>query len=263
MSSAKQNYAIARLIVGAMSIDGSFDKQESEQVASTLNSIGMGELIADVGSVIEEGDYDCINLFEECREIKESLGPDGGDSAILIFRVISDVLASDRFVSEREAAYLSAIARKLGLEAPIARKIFKQVMAERRGRLEISGSEIDETINPHLKDLLSFEGSEGLVGELDSDSLEEMVQMATQSMAEGEAISHDDFARAMTILGLESNAKLEDAEEVWKETISNLNLPRMADLGETFVSAAIQRITKVNEAYKTILHFHQKASALL
>ena len=34
----------------------------------------------------------------------------------------------------------------------------------------------------------------------------------------------------------------------------------MADLGETFVSAALNRITRVNEAYKTILHFHDHTS---
>ena len=82
-----------------------------------------------------------------------------------------------------------------------------------------------------------------------------MINQAQESAAN---ISVDDVERALTVLGLPSTAHLDDATDVWKETIDNLNLPKMANLGETFVSAAINRITRVNEAYKTILHFHQK-----
>ena len=32
----------------------------------------------------------------------------------------------------------------------------------------------------------------------------------------------------------------------------------MANLGETYVTAAINRITRINDAYKTILHFHEQ-----
>lgn len=259
MSSAKQNSSIARLIVGAMTIDGSLNKVEQQKVAQTLEKIGFGELIADVGAAIETDDSH-FNMHKECRELVESLGGEVevAELAPIIFRVITDVVASDRFVSSREALYLSALARRLNIHSPTAQSIFKQVMAERRGRLEIAASSVDEVINPHLKELLSFAGSEKLVGELDPDSIEEMMNEATDAMHEGETISQDDIARAMTILGLHGNSKLADVEEVWKETIDNLNLPKMAGLGETFVSAAINRITRVNEAYKTVLHFHRQ-----
>jgi hypothetical protein len=81
--------------------------------------------------------------------------------------------------------------------------------------------------------------------------------MINQAKDEGEPISVDDVTRALTVLGLPSTANLDAATEVWKETIENLNLPKMANLGETFVSAAINRITRVNEAYKTVLRFHE------
>ena len=48
MSSAKQNFSIARLIVGAMCIDGSLDREERKRVSQILEELGMGELIADV-----------------------------------------------------------------------------------------------------------------------------------------------------------------------------------------------------------------------
>lgn len=259
MSSARQNRSIARLIVGAMSIDGSLSKAESEKVAQTLNQIGMGELVADVGAVIEENEIEEINLFAECKALRESLGADADELSPMVFRIIADVVAHDRFVSEREAGYLSAMSRRLEIPNKIAQEIFKQVMLARRGRLEVAGRQIDASVNPHLKELLSFSGAEGLVGDVNEDSLSEIAYSVQQALAEGERISHDDFESAMTILGLDGTAKLEDAAQVWHETINNLNLPKMAGLGETFVSAAIARITRINDAYKTILHFHTKA----
>lgn len=255
MSSAKQNRSIAKLIVGAMTIDGSLDQTERKKVAHTLKTIGFGELIADFGAALDEDDGN-FNMFQEVKDLVESLGSEAPEVAPLIFRVVSDVVAHDRFVSVREASYLAGMAKRLNLTDKQAQQIFRQVMAERRGRLEISGKDIDEAINANLKNLLSFEGSDEMVGELDEDSLEELMHSAE----EGAQVSKDDFARAMTILGLKTNAKLEDAEEVWRETIDGLNLPKMADLGETFVSAAISRISIINDAYKTILHFHEQAS---
>lgn len=253
MSSAKQNQHIGRLIVGAMSIDGSLDKSERKKVASTLEELGMGELIADVGSAIEE-DHGNINMFEECKALMHSLGSEAKAISPLIFRIIADVVASDRFVSAAEANYLAAMAKRLEISIEEARAIFKQVIADRRGRIEVAPSSVDAALHPHLKELLSFNGAESLVGQLVKDSVEEKIQEAQTA---GSDVSLEDVERAMTVLGLSTNATLEDAEEVWRETIDNLNLPKMASLGETFVSAAINRITRINEAYKAILRFHE------
>ena len=256
MSSARQNKHIARLIVGAMSIDGTLGKEEQKKVAATLEKIGMAELVADVGAAIEE-DQGSFNMFEECKELMASLGSDAKELAPLVFRMITEVLASDRFVSAQEASYLSAVAKRFNLTMEEARQVLKQVMAERRGRLEIAGKSVDEFIHPQLKSLLSFPGADELVGEIGPDSLEEMMQNAREALAEGCEVSVDDVERSLAVLGLNSTATLEEAEDVWRETIDTLNLPKMANLGETFVSAAINRITRINDAYKTILHFHQ------
>ena len=255
MSSTRQNRHIARLIVGAMSIDGSLDQKESEKVAQTLQKIGMGELIADVGAAIDDYD-DSFNMYEECKKLVETLGTEAKQLAPVIFRMVVDVVASDRFVSANEATYLSAMARRLGLTAETAQQIFKEVMTERRGRLEIAASSVDEILNPHLKQLLSFKGAEDLVGQAGENSIHEMMHKASEG-EEGIKISVEDLERALTVLGLKSNATLENAEEVWRETIENLDLPKMLDSGETFVSAAIARIGKINDAYRTILQFHQ------
>lgn len=259
MSSAKQNRSIAKLIVGAMTIDGSLDKKEREKTAQTLEKIGMGELIADVGAAMDEDDGH-FNLFQECKTLLELLGPDKDELVPLIFRVVADIVASDRFVSAREAAYLSSMGKRLNLPPDQARGILKQVMAERRGRLEISGKNIDENINPQLKDLLSFTGADKLVGEATGETIEELAESATSALAEGEAVSTDELSRALTILGLDKYATMDDAKQVWRETIDNLDLPKMADLGETFVSAAINRITRINQAYKTVRSFHDQAA---
>lgn len=253
MSSAKQNKYIAKLIVGAMSIDGNLGQGERDKVADTLDEIGMGELIADVGASIDE-DAGNIDMYHECKNLMQSLGENSSELSPLIFRIITDVVASDRFVSAAEANYLSSMAKKLDIDLVTARTIFKQVMTDRRGRLEVSPNDVDAVLHPHLKELLSFQGAESLVGAVVDNSIEEQANRAKER---GQNISLEDVDRAMTVLGLDSNSTLEDAENVWLETIENLNLPKMAKLGETFVSAAISRITRINEAYKTILHFHE------
>ena len=252
MSSASQNKHIARIIVGAMTIDGSLSKEERQKVAKTLENIGMGELVDDVGAAIEAEDGN-FSMFDEVKVLMDELGSDAADLSPLIFRCVCDVVASDRYVSQREASYLSALAKRLGLSVSKSKAMFTQVMADRRSRLEVSGRQVDEQLNPQLKELLSFQGADKLVGEADKDSIDEMIHNASEYVD----VSQDELLRALTVLGLDGNAKLEDAEAVWKETIDNLNLPKMANLGETFVSAAINRITRINESYKTVLHFFE------
>ena len=84
MSSASENRSIARLIVGAMTIDGSLDKHEREKVARTLDLIGMGELIAYVGAAIDEDDG-TFNLYKECKALIDSLGSDATEMANAYF----------------------------------------------------------------------------------------------------------------------------------------------------------------------------------
>ena len=255
MSVNRQNRHIARLLVGAMSIDGELTKEEQAKVATTLSKLGLDELIADVGAVLEE-DQSAFNMFEETRELIVSLGSDAEELAPVIFRLITDVVASDRFVSSQEASYLSALSRRLKLTSEQSKKIFKAVMAERRGRLEISGSDVDENIHPHLKELLSFTGSDKIVGEIGPDSLQDMLAQAQAELAEGCEFTIADVEHSLATLGLGPNAGLDEAKEIWRETIDQSNLPKMADLGETFVTAAISRISRINDAYRTVQLFH-------
>jgi len=249
VSSAKQNIHIARLIVGAMCIDGSLDREERKKVSHILEDLGMIELIADVGVALDadEGDF---NLFEECDALLASLGSVADEVTPLIFRIVADVVASDKFVSSQEVTYLSALSRRLGIQSKTAAKIFQQVLAHTRGRLEISSKQVDVNINPYLKELLSFPGADFLTGR---DYAAEAVAPTPRIEEPEVTVSPEELIRALTVLGLDENSTCAQAEEVWRETITHLDLPKMADLGETFVSAAINRITRINEAYKAVL----------
>lgn len=262
MSNKDQNLLIARLIVGAMQIDGVLDNSELERVISTLTEEGLEELVADVGTAMEE-DLANFNMFKACKELVQILGEDAKTASPIVFRVICDVVANDRFVSLSEATYLSAMAKRLELSIEKAKEIFKGVMSARRSRLEQGEDAVDGDINPHLKALLSFEGSDKLVGELEKGSLEAMLHASQDAGTDSSQVSNDELEGALGVLGLGGNAKLEDATTVWRETIDNLQLSRMADLGETFVTAAINRMAKVNSAYKTIVKFHQQAKKFL
>ena len=256
MSTAKQNRSIAKLIVGAMSIDGSLSQNERQKVAGALQRIGMPELIGDVGITIEEDDGS-FDMYEECNTLLEILGSEAELIAPKVFRIIADVIANDRFVSTAEASYLSAMARKLNIPNAVATDLFRQAVTERRSRLEIAAKGIDENIRPHLKELLSFPGAEELVGRAAEGSIDEMISQSIEEPA-GKNLTPADLELALLALGLPATAKISDAQAVWQETIEHLNLPKLAALGETFVTSALTRIVKVNDAYRTILQFQQK-----
>lgn len=259
MSIAKQNKHIGRLIVGAMSIDGTLDSEERLKVTETLKMLGMEQLLSDVGNAIEDDDG-TFNLFNECKELLNSLGADAPEVTPLVFRIVCEVVAYDRFVSGQEAAYLSALGKRLELSPAMAKSILKQVIAERGSRLEVSGNQIDPSLHPGLKELLSFSGSDQLVGKLSEDSIETLISDAKSAFDEVNNLSVDDLSRALAILGLKTNAKFQDATEVWQEALENINLGKLSKMGETFVSAALQRIIQLNEAYKVISTFNKKKS---
>jgi len=256
MNSLEQNRHIARLLVGAMSIDGQLCAEEQAKVAQALTELHMPELIADFGEALEEDSGD-FNMFKECKLLVTSLGSQADKAAPLIFRLILEVIASDRFVSAQEASYLSAMAKRFGLPVETTREIFKQVMAERRSRLEISAKDVDEFIHPHLKEILSFDGADELVGAADEETLEDMLENAKAVITENCEYSKDDVERGLAVLGLPASASLEEAEEVWKNAINNVDLKAMADLGETFVTAALNRLAEINDAYKAVFHLHR------
>ena len=260
MSSAKQNRHIARLIVGAMSIDGTLGREEQKRVARSLESLGMPELIADVGAAIEDDDGN-FNVYEECKILIESLGSETDTLAPMMFRMLADVIAHDRFVSAQEATYLSSVAKRLKLTSEQSRKIFKAALTAHRSRLEVSGKNVDEAINPLLKDLLSFDGADDLVGELAPDSMEEKLHRAQSTLAESCEFNDEDIDRSLAVLGLTRGSTFEEAEEVWRETIDTLHLPKMANLGEAYVSAAIARIARINDAYRVLLTVNEHVLA--
>ena len=87
MSSARQNRHIARLLVGAMSIDGELCKEEQSKVAQALDRLHMPELMADFGVVLEE-DFGDFNMFQECKDLMGSLGDGAEAAAPMLFRLI-------------------------------------------------------------------------------------------------------------------------------------------------------------------------------
>lgn len=255
MSSIEQNRHIARLLVGAMSIDGSLDSAEQQKLAKTLSDLGMEELLADVGAAFDE-DQSNFNMFKEAKLLRDSLGTEADEYAPVIFQIIAQAVASDRFVSEQEASYLSALARRLRIEPEVSKEIFKTVLTELRSKIEVSGKQIDETLHPHLKELLSFSGAEQIVGQVNEDSLDERLHNAKEKLDSECDFTLADVRSAMEAMGLSPSATYDEAEEYWKNTIKQLNLPQMAALGESFVTAALGRINKIHDAFRIVSKFN-------
>ncbi len=253
MRSSQENRIIGRIIVGAMCIDGTLNKKEREHVAQILTKRGASELVAYVGTALDE-DLGDLDLFKECRDLLEHLGGKAQSAAPEIFKLVSSVVASDRYVSAQEAQYLSALARRLKISTEKSKSILKEIIEEKRGRLEISGGQVDALIHPHLKELLSFCGADEKVGALAENAIEEQLHHAE---FDGSIhITPEDVEKALVVLGLSTTGgTLEEAEEVWKEKMEGVKLGQLAHQGASYVGAALEQALKVHSAYKTLLDF--------
>ena len=255
MSIPVRNRSIARLIVGAMTIEGAVGPSDRNRLAESLRASGLDSLIADVGIALEDVDSN-FNLFEECRILRETLGAEAPTLTPILFRIICDAIATDRFVSEQEATYLSALAKKLELPTDKARKILTEVLYSRKSRIEAAGSSIDEVIHPHLKSLMTFEGAEDLVGPIDPNSIEALIE-EQQASGKTEQATITELHAALGTLGLTDRATLEDAKTAWREILETTNLSKLSDAGDAFVSAAIDRLSKMHAAFVVIRRFHE------
>jgi hypothetical protein len=253
MRSSQENRIIGRIIVGAMCIDGTLNKKEREHVAQILSKRGASELVAYVGTALDE-DLGDMDLFKECRELLELLGSKAHSAAPDIFKLVTSVVASDRYVSSQEAQYLSALARRLKISTEKSRAILKEVIEEKRGRLEISGEQVDSLIHPHLKELLSFCGADEKVGALAENAIEEQLHHA--EFDNSVHITPEDVEKALVALGLStSGGSLEEAEEVWKEKMESVKLGQLAYQGPSYVGAALEQAQKIHQAYQVLLDF--------
>lgn len=253
MRSSQENKIIGRIIVGAMCIDGTLNKKEREHVAQILTKLGAAELVAYVGVALDD-DFGDLDLFQESRDLLQLLGANAEKATPEIFKLVASVIASDRFVSAQEAQYLSALARRLKLSPFQSQSILKEIIELKRGRLEISGNQVDALIHPHLKELLSFSGADEKVGALAENAIEEQLHHAEFDASTN--ITPEDVEKALVILGLStSGGSLEEAEEVWKEKMQSVKLGQLAHQGVSFVGPALEQALKVHSAYKILLDF--------
>ncbi|HMO17911.1 MAG TPA: hypothetical protein PKA63_06065 [Oligoflexia bacterium] len=257
MRSAQENRILGRIIVGAMCIDGTLGKKEREHVAVVLGKNGASDLVSSVGIALDEdlGDFD---LFKECRDLLTILGPEAKNKVPDIFNLVARVVASDRFVSAEEASFLSALSRRLKLSTEKSKSILKKIIEEKRGRLEISGEQVDAMIHPHLKELLSFCGADEVVGEIAENSIAEQIYLHEEEFNENLTLS--DVENALKVLGLSRGGSLDEAEEIWKEKLEATNLGKLAYQGEAFVTSALENIQRIHNAYKTLINFEKMRS---
>ena len=256
MGKVQENKHIAKLIVGAMSIDGELSKDDQLKVVAALQSLGMNDLVADFGEALET-DYGDFDLYQESKELLAVLGDHTESSTPIIFRLICNVVVSDRFVSVQEASYLSALGKRFKLTIEASREIFKSVMVQNRARLEVAPKNIDAMLHPHLKELLSFEGADQIVGPHSEDSLEEMLESARENVENKIEYTTEDVHQALTSLGVSHTASLEEAKEAWLNGLKNTDLMAMARFGESFVGASLIRLSEMTKAYQILVQVRE------
>jgi hypothetical protein len=252
MFSNQEAKIIARLIVGAASIDGTLNTKERELLSSSLIEQGFSTIVAEIGTALDD-DFSTFDIFLESRTLLENLGSKSSELTPKIFKIIATSISGDRFISEQEASFLSALSRRLKLSTAQAGKIIKEILEKNKGKLEISGDQVDALIHPHLKELLSFTGSSNLVGEINSDSLEERIYQAKKELEENSSFSKEEIDKALLSLGLNSSSTIEDAKEIWQDTLSSINLSKLIHQGVIFVSSAIEKAKIINDAYELLV----------
>jgi len=252
MFTNEESKIIARLIVGAATIDGTLNAQERNQLSTTLIEQGFTTVVAEVGAALDD-DFGDFDIFKDSRKLLEALGSKASAATPKIFKIIVTTIAGDRFISEQEASFLSALSRRLKLSTHVAGKILKEILDKNKGKLEISGEQVDALIHPHLKELLSFTGSDELVGEIKEDSLEERLFQARKDLANHEIASKEDIDKALITLGLNPSSSIDDAKEAWENSLSAINFSKLIYQGINFVSSALEQAKTINNAYAVLV----------
>ena len=257
MFSNEESKIIARLIVAGVSIDGSLNSKERESLAEcilnqTYINSSLNTLVADVGYALDN-DFGDFDIFQDSKNLLDKLGSRAVEISPKIFKLVSACVSGDRFISAQEASFLSALSRRLKISTPIAGKILKELIESKRGKIEVGGEQIDALIHPHLKELLSFSGSNELVGEIKEDSLEERIFQASQELSEIKKYSHEEIQNSLSALGLNSTSSIEDAKEIWQKSLASINLLKLSEQGETFVTAALNQAKIINDAYTLLV----------
>ncbi len=254
MRTVQANKAIATIIVGAMGIDGSLSKEEREQLAKVLSQLGEQALLPDIGVALDN-DFGDFDLFRESKALIQSLGTDSNDELQNVFKLVVSVISTDRFVSQDEASFLSALSRAIKISPDRAKKILQEVLTAKKSRIEISGDSVDAMLHPHLKELLSFSGAEEIVGIAPKDSFEEGFIEAGE-FSSGD-FSEENIRKALKTLGLNSFSTPDEAEEAWLEIVNTADLKVLAKQGIDYLIATLSALTKASEAYKLIKRYSE------
>lgn len=255
MRTLQANKAIATILVGAMGIDGSLSKEERERVAKVLTAMGEVELLPEVGLALDN-DFGDFDLFRECKNLLQTPISQSQEEVQKVFKLVASVISTDRFVSQDEASFLSALSRCLKIAPDRAKKILQEVLAARKGRIEISGDNVDALLHPHLKELLSFSGAEDIVGEAPKNSFEEGFYSASSDLSSGQ-YSEENIRKALGLLGLNSFSTPEEAEEAWLEIINSTDIKVLAKQGIDYLISTLSALTKASEAYKLIKQYSE------
>lgn len=251
MFTNEENKSIARIIVAGASIDGTLNSADREMLSNALLKLNLEDLLAEVGFALEHdsGDFD---IFEDTKKLIETLGDRSRQLSPLIFEIMAQCISGDRYISTQEATFLSTIARRLKLSTSVAGSILKKVLESKKSKLEISGQQIDALVHPHLKELLSFCGSEELVGEINADSIEERLYQAQKELGEVKEYKHEDIQKALITLGLNGSSSIDDAKDAWMSCLAKIKPAQLTNQGPTFVAAAINKAKAINDAYLLI-----------
>lgn len=110
MAATDPRSIIARLAVAVMAADGRITAGELE-VASHLDSLGLGDLSGPVRAEIQIAMRDPIDPVAVCGE----LTPLSREAAATIVAALAEIALADRVLSRRESQVLFLIARALGL----------------------------------------------------------------------------------------------------------------------------------------------------
>lgn len=248
MFTKEESKIIARLIVGAATIDGTLNSQEREQLSTALIEQGFTTVVAEVGAALDE-DFGDFDIFRDSKKLLDALGSKAPTATPKIFKIIATSITGDRFVSEQEASFLSALSRRLKISTNVAGKILKEILEANKGKLEISGEQVDALIHPHLKELLSFIGSDELVGEIKEDSLDERLFQARKDLDKHQIVSKEEIDKALITLGLNPSSSIDDAKDAWENSLSSINFSKLIFQGINFVSAALTQAKTINDAY--------------
>ena len=247
MAATDPRSIIARLAVAVMAADGRITAGELE-VASHLDSLGLGDLSGPVRAEIQIAMRDPIDPVAVCGE----LTPLSREAAATIVAALAEIALADRVLSRRESQVLFLIARALGLHDSETEHLVRGSLVAHGAVLRPDADEQPPaaTQPASAPPRAAAAPPPAVPRPIERPAAPARPEQPPQLHVREPRADGLDLDRARDMLGVGPHATREEVDAAYLRLVSFYDPAKVMDLGPEFVVLSVRRLGQATTAYQ-------------